>query len=505
MLLAKEIKKSPTAVARSILDHWDASALPWLKETDTAGAGFINFTLDPMCFHGVLAEALTQDQDFGHSDYGQGEKIQVEFVSANPTGDLHMGNARGAALGDSLANVLAAAGWSVSREYYINDAGNQIENFGKSLEARYLQAFGQDVQVPEEGYHGEDLVGTVQRIIDREKDRYLSMDSKLRKEFLIQAALKEKLETIRGNLADFGVRYDTWFSEQTLHDNGEIQETLDELDKKGLLERRDGAVWLLTTRMGDEKDEVVVRANGIPTYFAADIAYHRNKFRRGFRTAINIWGADHHGHVARMKQAMGACGYDPDQLEVLLIQLVRLYSQGQLVRMSKRTGQYVTLSELMEDVGKDAARFFFIMRNPDSHLDFDMDLAKEESNENPVYYVQYAHARIHSLMKLGRADIPMNPGSIDFSLLRDPHELELIRKIAEFTEEVTDAAIHREPHRLTRYVLDLAGLFHSFYNAVRVLHEDPALKDARLALADATRITLRNALAMLGVSAPERM
>jgi arginyl-tRNA synthetase len=331
------------------------------------------------------------------------------------------------------------------------------------------------------------------------------MESKLRKEFLIQAALKEKLETIRGNLAEFGVKYDVWFSEQSLHDNGEIQETLDELDKKGLLESRDGAVWLLTTRMGDEKDEVVVRANGVPTYFAADIAYHRNKFRRGFRTAINIWGADHHGHVARMKQAMGACGYEPDQLEVLLIQLVRLYSQGQLVRMSKRTGQYVTLAELMEEVGKDAARFFFVMRNPDSHLDFDMDLAKEESNENPVYYVQYAHARIHSLLKLGGALAPMNPAGIDFSLLKDPHELELIRKIAEFTEEIRDAAVHREPHRLTRYVLDLAGMFHSFYNAVRVLHEDPALKDARLALADATRITLRNTLTMLGVSAPERM
>jgi arginyl-tRNA synthetase len=261
----------------------------------------------------------------------------------------------------------------------------------------------------------------------------------------------------------------------------------------------------LTSRLGDEKDEVLVRSNGAPTYFAADIAYQRNKFRRGFQTLINFLGADHHGHVARMKRAVGACGYDPDRLEVLIFQLVRLYSQGQLVRMSKRTGQYVTLSELMEEVGKDAARFFFVMRNPDSHLDFDMDLAKKESNENPVYYVQYAHARIHSLLKLGCASIPMNPESIDFLLLKDPHELELIRKIAEFTEEVTDAAIHREPHRLTRYAMDLAGLFHSFYNAVRVLHEDPALKNARLALADATRIALRNVLTMLGISAPERM
>ena len=451
-----------------------------------------------------MPQVIKEDERYGCSDLGQGKRIQVEFVSANPTGLLHMGNARGAALGDSLCNVLTAAGYEVTREFYINDAGNQIENFGKSLEARYLQLLGQEADFPEEGYHGEDIIETVKNIIAEEGDKYLQVETELRREFLIQKALEEKINNIKRDLARFGVEYDVWFSEQSLHDSGAITQTIQELQHKGLVYEKEGALWFRTTELGEEKDEVIVRSNGLATYFAADIAYHKNKFERGFEKVINIWGADHHGHVARMKGAMEALGYDPDNLQVILMQLVRLFRGGEIVRMSKRSGQYITLSELIDEVGRDAARFFFVMRSPDSHLEFDLDLAKKESADNPVYYVQYAHARINSIL-LASPEKLAQPEDVDFTLLKEEAELALIRKIAEFPDEIEGVALSYEPHHLTRYAHELASLFHSFYNSCRVLTDEQDLRRARLYLVNAARITLRNVLLLLGVSAPEKM
>jgi arginyl-tRNA synthetase len=350
---------------------------------------------------------------------GLGKKVQVEFVSANPTGLLHMGNARGAALGDTLANLLTASGHQVTREFYINDTGNQIENFGKSLEARYLQLMGQDVPFPEEGYHGQDIIDTMQNIINRDGDKYLLMDSAKRREEFIQVGLQEKLTAIKDVLTKFGVEYDVWFSEKTLHQSGAVQGVLASLQASGYIYELEGALWFKASAFGDDKDEVVVRGNGTPTYFAADIAYHQNKFERGFNRVINIWGADHHGHVARLKGAVKAVGYDPESLDVILMQLVRLFKGGEIVRMSKRSGEFVTLDDLIDEVGKDAARYFFVMRGADSHLDFDLDLAKAQSAENPVFYVQYAHARICSILRQAKETGLVNPPpeSIDFIVL----------------------------------------------------------------------------------------
>jgi arginyl-tRNA synthetase len=550
MLMAKAAGMPPRQIAQILKENF-AENLAWLGKLELAGPGFLNFYLAPGYFHPVLPAILAEDEAYGASDFGGGVRVQIEFVSANPTGLLHMGNARGAALGDSLGNVLSAAGYLVSREYYINDAGNQIENFGKSLEARYLELLGEQATFPDEGYQGEDITATAKRILEKEGDRFLHVESSLRREFMIQAGLQEKLAAIRQSLENFGVRYDVWFSEQSLHDSGEIQKTVNILGEKGLLRKRDGALWLEAGAIDDEKDEVLVRASGVPTYFAGDIAYHRNKFERGFQKLINIWGADHHGHVARMKGAMGALGYNPEDLEVILMQLVRLLRGHEVVRMSKRTGQYVTLDELMEEVGRDAARFFFVMRSAESQMDFDLELAKSQSAENPVYYVQYAHARIHSLLKLAlagdaaagdaanataagdAADAADAAGpspaaaataagpspaadaaaataaaswaQADRSLLVHPAEIELIRKLADLPEEILQAAVGREPQRLPRYAMDLAALYHSFYTECRCLVEDRPLRQARLLLSDATRIVLRNVLGLIGVSAPERM
>ena len=503
MLLSKENRKAPRQIAQIILDNF-ANIQQYVEKIEIAGPGFINFYLGTDWLYEVLPLVIKEDKRYGCSDLGQGKRIQVEFVSANPTGLLHMGNARGAALGDSLCNVLTAAGYEVTREFYINDAGNQIENFGKSLEARYLQLLGQEADFPEEGYHGEDIIETVKNIIAEEGDKYLQVETELRREFLIQKALEEKINNIKRDLARFGVEYDVWFSEQSLHDSGAITQTIQELQHKGLVYEKEGALWFRTTELGEEKDEVIVRSNGLATYFAADIAYHKNKFERGFEKVINIWGADHHGHVARMKGAMEALGYDPDNLQVILMQLVRLFRGGEIVRMSKRSGQYITLSELIDEVGRDAARFFFVMRSPDSHLEFDLDLAKKESADNPVYYVQYAHARINSIL-LASPEKLAQPEDVDFTLLKEEAELALIRKIAEFPDEIEGVALSYEPHHLTRYAHELASLFHSFYNSCRVLTDEQDLRRARLYLVNAARITLRNVLLLLGVSAPEKM
>lgn len=507
MLLTKQAKRAPREIAEIILKNLSTDGT-WIEGFEIAGPGFINFRLNPRWLAGVIPEVLRQGTDYGRVNLGQGQKVQVEFVSANPTGLLHMGNARGAALGDSLASLLGMAGYEVQREFYINDAGNQIQNFALSLEARYLQLQGQDVPFPEGGYHGEDLIDTVKGVIAKVGDKYLNIESELRREFLVRYALDEKLGQIRETLKEFGVEYDVWFSEQSLHDSGAVRTTMEELEKRGYIYEKEGALWLKSTEFGDEKDEVVVRSNGIPTYFAADIAYHRNKFERGFSPVINIWGADHHGHVARMKGAMSAFGYNPDSLHIILMQLVRLIQNGEIVRMSKRSGQYITLRELMDEVGKDAARFFFIMRDPDSTVEFDLDLAKSQSADNPVYYVQYAHARLCSILRQAEetgviTEEPPSAGELE--RLNSQEEADLLKKIADLPGEIALAARLLEPHRLARYVLDLASSFHTFYNSQRVLVEDEGLRRARLALVRSTKQVLANVLAVLGVNAPERM
>ncbi|OLN33966.1 arginine--tRNA ligase [Desulfosporosinus metallidurans] len=506
MVLAKQAKRSPREIATTLIKHLDTTGT-WIQSSEIAGAGFINFHLDPLWLTNVIVEVLKAGEGYGQVDIGKGQKIQVEFVSANPTGLLHMGNARGAALGDSLASLLSMAGYEVSREFYINDAGNQIHNFALSLEARYLQQLGQDAPFPEGGYHGEDLIETVKGLIAKVGDKYLSVEPGLRREFLVRYALGEKMHDIRETLEDFGVVYDVWFSEQSLHDSGEVRLTLEELQKKEYIYEKEGALWLKSTLFGDEKDEVVVRSNGTPTYFAADIAYHRNKFDRGFGQVINIWGADHHGHVARMKGAMSALGYDSDHLQIILMQLVRLIQKGEVVKMSKRSGQYITLRELMDEVGKDAARFFFILRDPDSTVDFDMDLARAQSSDNPVYYVQYAHARLCSILRQAEelGDAGTLPLEEDLKRLNSSEERDLLKKMADFPSEIMVAARLMEPHRLARYVLDLAGLFHTFYNSQRVLVDDEGLRRARLSLVRAVKQIVSNVLGILGVSAPDRM
>ena len=504
MLLTKQAKMKPRDIAQAIVDSLNKDS-KLIDKVEIAGPGFINFYLSQNWVYDILPTVEDQDEKFGFVDVGHGEKVQVEFVSANPTGLLHMGNARGGALGDSLANLLKMAGYDVTKEFYINDAGNQIVNLGLSLEARYRQELGEvDYPFPEKGYHGKDIIDTAKRIIAEVGDSYLALPEEERQQKMIATALDEKISAIKSGLKDFGVEYDVWFSETSLHESGAVKEVVDLLTEKGLTYEKEGAIWLKTTEFGEEKDEVLVRSNGIPTYFAADIAYHKNKYDRGFKRVINIWGADHHGHVARMKRSMDAIGYNGDDLTILLMQLVRLYQNGEVVRMSKRTGQYVTLQELIEDVGKDAARYFFIMRNPDSHLDFDLDLAKQQSSDNPVYYVQYAHARINSILTATGKAAP-KAADCDLTLLTEESELELIRKIANLPTEIAYAAQELEPYRMARYATDLATLFHSFYNSCRVLTDDEALRDARLVLVNATRITLRNVLTLLGVSAPERM
>lgn len=503
MQLTRILRQNPRKIAEAIVGGIDLPGL--VERVEIAGPGFINFYLVPGWLNRVLPAIQEEDADYGKSNAGGGERVQVEFVSANPTGLLHMGNARGGALGDTLAAVLNEAGYVCDKEYYINDAGNQVENLGKSVEARYFELLGRDdYQIPEDGYHGKDIIATAQRLLDEKGESLVDLPEAERRELMKNYALKEKVAGIRGSLENFGVVFDNWFSEQSLHDAGSVHEVVDILREKGYVYEKDGAQWLRATDWGEEKDEVLVRSNGTPTYFAADIAYHRDKFERGYKRLINIWGADHHGHVARLKGAMTALGYDGDAITVILMQLVRLYRGGEIVKMSKRSGKYVTLDELIEEVGKEAARFFFIMRSPDSALDFDLDLAKAESSDNPVYYVQYAHARICSILSVAGGKTPQ-AADVDLSLLTEENERVLIRKLAEWPQEVADAARELAPYHLAYYAKELANAFHSFYNSCKVLTDDAALRDARLALVDCTRITLRNVLTLLGLSAPERM
>lgn len=504
MQSARSLKCNPRMIAQAVADNLDCS---YVEKTEIAGPGFINFYLKQDWVYDMLAKIIAAGENYGNLTTGCKEKIQLEYVSANPTGPLHVGHGRGAAVGSALANLMKAAGYDVTREYYINDAGNQMNNLAASVNARYLEQLGQKVEFPENGYHGYDIIETAQRIVRIYGDKFLHMDEAERLHQFRTIALKEKLAALKEDLAAFNVHFDVWFSEQTLHDADAIKKACDLLTERGYLYEKDGALWLKATEHGDDKDRVVIRDNGVPTYFAADIAYHRNKFERGFDRVINLWGADHHGYIARMKAAVGALGYNPDQLEILILQMVSLYRNGELVKMSKRTGQSVTLNELIEEVGTDAARFFFIMRSIDSQLDFDLTLATEKSNDNPVYYVQYAHARISSIMRqLAEAKIePVPEAELKLNALTEQSELDLIKKLGEYPELIAGAAKERAVHRVAHYVYDLAGLFHSFYNQCRILGVDADKQQARIALVKAVGHVIRHALGILGVSAPERM
>lgn len=504
MQSARSLKCNPRMIAQAIVNNLDCA---YVEKMDIAGPGFINFYLKQDWMYDMLAGIIAEGENYGNLVSDCKEKIQLEYVSANPTGPLHVGHGRGAAVGSALANLMKAAGMNVSREYYINDAGNQINNLAASVNARYLEQLGQTVEFPENGYHGHDIIETAERIVRIYGDKFLNMSEEERLQEFRTIALKEKLAALKEDLEAFNVTYDEWFSEQTLHDAKAIKNACDLLSERGYLYEEGGALWLKATEYGDDKDRVVIRDNGIPTYFAADIAYHRDKYARGFDRVINLWGADHHGYIARMKAAVGALGYHPDQLEVLILQMVSLYRNGELVKMSKRTGQSVTLNELIEEVGTDAARFFFVMRSIDSQLDFDLTLATEKSNENPVYYIQYAHARICSIMRqLEEAGIVVLPAAeAKLNTLTEASELELIKKLGEYPEMLAGAAKERAVHRVAHYVHDLAGLFHSFYNQCRILGVDSDLQQARIALVKTVGHVIRHALGILGVSAPERM
>ena len=508
MLSARAFHKAPRQIADILLSHLSLGGT-YLERAETAGPGFLNFFLSPAFYAAAVAEILEQKDQYGRSDYGAGKKVMVEFVSANPTGPMHMGNARGGALGDCLASVLNAAGYDVWREFYINDAGNQIEKFGLSLEVRYLQLFlgDQAPEMPEDAYHGDDIREHARHYADEHGDTLVALPSDQRRKALVAYALPLNIEKMKADLLKYRIEYDQWFRESSLHDDGEVREVLDLLGQKGLTYEKDGALWYKASENGGEKDEVLVRANGTPTYFAADIAYHRNKFRRGFDTCIDVWGADHHGHVARMKGAMDAVGLDGSKLQVVLIQLVRLMRDGEVVRMSKRSGKAIQLADLLDEVPVDAARFFFNLREANSRMDFDLDLAVEQSASNPVYYVQYAHARICSLFRnLQSEGVTLRPCSPEeLSLLSAPEEKELIRHLAAYPGEIVAAAKDYDPARMTRYCMDLASLFHKFYNACRVKGEEERLLQARLSLCAAARYTLKNALILLKIDAPESM
>ncbi|HEX3025875.1 MAG TPA: arginine--tRNA ligase [Clostridia bacterium] len=509
MISARAFKMSPRKIAESILSKIN---LPcgYLKSAEVAGPGFLNFTLSPAWYSSVIDAVQKEGETYGSSDLGRGRKLMVEFVSANPTGPMHMGNARGGALGDCLASLLERAGFDVTREFYINDAGNQIEKFANSLEARYLQIYkGEDViPFPEDGYHGEDIAQRAREFADRNGDRFVNAAAEERKAALVEYGLEENIKKLRNDLEKYRIIYDVWFRESLLHEDGEIAETIELLKTRGFTYEKDGAVWYAATKFGSEKDEVLIRSNGVPTYFAADIAYHRNKFlKRGFDKVINVWGADHHGHVARLKGAMDAVGIDSSRLDIVLMQLVRLTRGGEVVRMSKRTGKAISLDNLLEEVPIDAARFFFNLREANSHLEFDLDLAVEQSSQNPVYYVQYAHARIWSILKNLEAEgiRPRACTPQELELLSSSEERELIRHLAELPSEIIEAAKAYDPARITRYAIDLATLFHKFYNAQRVKGEDEHLMQARLNLCICVRDVIKNVLTLLKIESPQKM
>ena len=509
MQAAKPLGMNPRKIAEAICEKAQLEGTIF-SGLEIAGPGFLNLRLGHGYFENVLRDIQEEGKNYGRSQSGKKEKIMVEFVSANPTGPMHMGNARGGVLGDSLAEVLSRAGNDVSREFYVNDAGNQIEKFAQSLEARYFQILDgeENVPFPEDGYHGDDIRELAKIFYEQHGDSYRNVPEKERHDALVQFGLEKNLAKMRRDLEKYRITYDTWFFESTLHDSGYVKETVDLLTQKGATYESEGALWLRTSDYGCEKDDVLRRANGFYTYFAADIAYHRNKFeQRGFDRVINIWGADHHGHVARLKAALDILGLDGShRLEIVLMQLVRLMRDGEVVRMSKRTGKAITLSDLLDEISCDAARYFFNSRAADTHLEFDLGLAVREDNENPVYYVQYAHARVKSILRnLEQEGVQCNENP-DLSLLKSEEELELIRELARLPEEIRLAARDREPSRINRYVNNVAAAFHRFYTVSRIRDaETEALRDARVYLIRQVATVIENGLSVFGVTAPDKM
>ena len=504
MQLTKLAKKPPRAIAEAILENLETEGTD-IEKIDIAGPGFMNITVRKDFLAGVVKAAFDQGENYGRSNAGQGEKVQVEFVSANPTGDLHLGHARGASVGDSLCNVMDFAGFDVSREYYINDAGNQINNLAYSLEARYKQALGMDAEMPEDGYHGPDIIEIAGKLKEEFGADILEKSDEERFKFFREHGLRLELAKLQNDLKNFRVEFDVWYSETSLYNNGKIDVALDKLKANGHVFEEDGATWFRSTTFGDDKDRVLIKNDGSYTYLTPDIAYHEDKLRRGFDKLINIWGADHHGYIPRMKAAIEALGYDRGTLEVDIIQMVQLYKNGEKFKMSKRTGNAVTMRELVEEVGLDAVRYFFVKTAGDSHMDFDLDLAVSQSNENPVYYAQYAHARISSILRAA-GEQGFNASLENLDLLVAEKEEDVLKKVGAFPQIVADAAKHRTPHRIANYIQDLAATFHSFYNAEKVINTDnKQLTEARLALITAVKTTLANALKLIGVSAPEKM
>ena len=506
MILASQVKQNPRKIAQILLENL-ADPENIIEKTQIAGPGFLNFFIRDDVWHDALKNIEDSNEQYGRVDLGQAKKVQVEFVSANPTGPLHIGHARGAVVGDVIANLLTSAGYQISKEYYINDAGNQMNNLGKSVLLRYRELSGEKIDFPDTCYRGDYIKDIARDILEREGDQYLQADEQKTIDYFTQLAGHSILEEIKIDLKDFGVIFDEYFSEKELYKDNGVSNLLNELQKQGFIYSDGETLWFKTTAFGDDKDRVVIRQNGEPTYFAADIAYHQNKLSRGFEMMIDIWGADHHGYMPRMWAGIQALGHEKDALKIILVQLVNLLRGGAPVAMSTRAGEFVTLREVLDEVGKDAARYNFLMRRSDSHLDFDLELAKKQSNENPVFYVQYAYARICSMIRMAQERgiaVPVY-ADIDPSRLSEPEEKNLIKMLVRYPEMIYGAARSLEPHRITFYLNELAGVFHSYYNKNKVISDDPELTGARIFLIKIIKIVLQNALKILGVSAPEKM
>ena len=504
MVLTKVAKRNPREIAQAIVDNLDTSKAN-VKQVDIAGPGFINFYLDNQYLTAVIPEAINKGDKFGCAEESKNTNILLEYVSANPTGDLHIGHARNAAVGDSLANILIAAGYNVTREYYINDAGNQITNLARSIETRFFEALGDTShEMPADGYNGKDIIEIGKDLADKHPEMKDYSDEERLKTFR-QLGVDYEMDKLKKDLADFNVHFDNWFSETSLYENGAIDNTLAKMNELGYTYEADGATWLRTSDFKDDKDRVLIKKDGTYTYFTPDTAYHYNKINRGNDILIDLMGADHHGYINRLKASLETFGVDSNRLEIQIMQMVRLMQDGVEVKMSKRTGNAITLREIMDEVGIDAARYFLTMRSPDSHLDFDLELAKEKSQDNPIYYAQYAHARICSILKQAKEQGVEVTADADFSTITNEKAIDLLKKVAEFEPTIESAAENRAPHRLTNYIQDLASAFHKFYNAEKVLTDDAEKTKAHIALVDAVRITLHNALALVGVSAPESM
>ena len=504
---ARAFHKAPRMIAEAIVKNFSLDG-SYIDRCEIAGPGFINFYLSDKYYSDVLKDIVASGDSYGRSDYGEGKRILVEFVSANPTGPMHIGNARGGAIGDCLASVLDAAGYDVQREFYVNDAGNQIEKFATSLEVRYLQECGKDVELPEDAYHGEDITVHARNFFSEVGDKYAECESKERRDALVAYALPKNIAGLEADLGKYRIKYDKWFRESTLHKDGSVQKVIEALKEKGVTYEQDGALWFKASEFGNDKDIVLIRANGIPTYIVPDIAYHYNKLvTRGYDKAIDVLGADHHGYIPRMKAALTALGLDADRLDIVIMQMVRLVRNGETIKLSKRSGKAITLNTLLEEIPIDAARFFFNLREPNSHFDFDLELAAKQSSENPVYYVQYAHARICSIIKKAAEEgiEVVTPSAEALNRLNSDEERDLISHLAGLTDEIIGAAKNYDPAKITHYVIDLATLFHKFYNAHRVVSDDKELTEARLFLCTAVKNTIKNILVMLKVDVPEAM